>query len=134
MRIPFALWNHHSVSLHWFCSTKRSLRAAQTATCHVLRGCYTPKNTWRAKNAEKVTRYRLLSLLAAQPADCRHACQTKSQISISTPNDKEAGFSQIAERHVTVARCDVRSALSDQQEVNLRPKAARCAASSYKQC
>ena len=74
------------------------------------------------KNAKKVTRYSLFSLLAAQPADCWHAGQIQSQISISPPKDKEAFFSQIAQRHVTVARCDVRSALCDQQEVNAPQK------------
>ena len=53
---------------------------------------------------------------------CNHqTCQTWSQI--SSPRDKETCISQqIAERHVTLARCDVRSVLGDQQKVNVPPK------------
>ena len=85
-----------------------------------------------------MTRYRLLSLLKCAMA----RTPTRSQVSTSAPKDKAACVSQIAERHVTVARCDVRSALCDQQEVNVAPlpesdtgrnKATRFAASIWKQ-
>ena len=76
-----------------------------------------PKNTWRA-NAKKKTRYILLSLCGVQ----WRSCQTRSQTSTSAPEDKEACASQIAERHVTVARSDVRSAVCDQPKVNVPPK------------
>ena len=67
---------------------------------------------------------------------------TPSQVATSAPKDKAACVSQIAERHVTVARCDVRSTLCDQQEVNVAPlpesdtgrnEATRFAASIWKQ-
>ena len=45
----------------------------------------------------------------------------RSQVSTSAPKDKPGCVSQIAERHVTVARCDVRSAVCDQQEANVAP-------------